>query len=354
MDLETFLIPTAYFNWTVPILSNHQTSTSRELTESYPRCVFQKRKENPPSQPSHDDNDAVNNNNNNTSTITPSTSTSTSTTICHYNRMGFLGSYKHPFGVIWHTIFRPSALVQQALDETYHELNLTPGHYHAIHCRVRHPAHHNKDKYQSPADKEADKNGVLLFEGKTKSKALQTAIHAIQCSQWLTTNHQNDLGRMPTYFYSDSPDLVQAVVDSQKQPITAQQNSSSSSHLQLQQRLGPLAIASQIVTRHPNNNNNRSMMVIAHVAAAAVNSNVNFTAWDYAHTFVDLYLAANAKCVSMGVGRFSYMSAKISGTTCWIRHETPENKAVSERWGMAHMSQEVPKCPSMIMATTQE
>jgi hypothetical protein len=68
------------------------------------------------------------------------------------------------------------SFVQHALNDTYKALQLSPGHYHAIHCRVRHPAHNNKDKCQSPADTEADKNEVLLFKGKTKPKALQTAI----------------------------------------------------------------------------------------------------------------------------------------------------------------------------------
>jgi hypothetical protein len=40
----------------------------------------------------------------------------------------------------------------------------------------------------------------------------------------------------------------------------------------------------------------------------------------YRATFVDLYLAVAARCVTFGVGNFAYLATKISGTTCRIRH----------------------------------
>lgn len=43
------------------------------------------------------------------------------------------------FGNIFWMFFRPSAQVQKDLDAVYKEVNLLPGHYSAVHCRVRHP-----------------------------------------------------------------------------------------------------------------------------------------------------------------------------------------------------------------------
>ena len=42
-----------------------------------------------------------------------------------------------------------------------------------------------RERSQPDADKEADQNGLLSLEGKTKDRGLQTAVHAIQCSTWL-------------------------------------------------------------------------------------------------------------------------------------------------------------------------
>jgi hypothetical protein len=310
MDLETFLMPTTYFNWTLPILPA-RTSTSEKLTKRYPNCFKNKKNKRIGKR------DRI---------------CQTDDSIKH------LGSFKQPFGVIWHSLFRPSPLVQHGLDQTYHELHLIAGHYHAIHCRVRHPAHYNKWKpFASKADKEAELNGLLTFEGKTQDRALQTAVHAIQCSNWLVQQQQNHDGtteeNLPSYFYSDSPELVQAVLDSQTTTTTQTNNS-------LEQDLGQLAMASQIVARRPTADLNNATKIFAHIAGA------NFAAMDYSHTFVDLYLAVNAKCVSMGVGRFSYLAAKISGSKCWTRHESPPGGTASvTRWDMAQMFEEVPQCP---------
>jgi hypothetical protein len=73
MELETFLIPTQYFNCRLPILSN-PTCTSQVLTEKYPKC-FQK-------------------------------DSKKWDRICHNDRIDSIRIYKHPFGVVWHSVFR--------------------------------------------------------------------------------------------------------------------------------------------------------------------------------------------------------------------------------------------------------
>ena len=49
-------------------------------------------------------------------------------------------------------------------------------------------------------------------------------------------------------------------------------------------------------------------------------------------TFVDLYLAMDATCISYGYGNYGYLVAKISNTACLQRHETPQNKQLGMNW----------------------
>jgi hypothetical protein len=72
------------------------------------------------------------------------------------------------------------------------------------------------------------------------------------------------------------------------------------------------------------------------------------------NTFVDLYIASTARCISMGLGRFAYLAAKISSSSlddddlCWTRHiaNGVVGIGVIRQWGMGQiMYKEVPKCP---------
>jgi hypothetical protein len=144
MPLENFLVPNL-FNWTVP---DHRTvSTFGRLKEFY--GIFDK---------------------------TDTTSKIVRSQKFHKNNLRPIPA---PAGVIWYVCFKPSPLVQAELDATYSLLGLVPGRSNAIHLRVRHPAHTNSVKPVT-----ADENG-LTFTGDDKRKAMETAIHAIHCSNWL-------------------------------------------------------------------------------------------------------------------------------------------------------------------------
>jgi hypothetical protein len=61
-------------------------------------------------------------------------------------------------------------------------------------------------------------------------------------------------------------------------------------------------------------------------------------------SFVDLFMAANARCFVLGVGRFADLAAMISGTKCWTTHETTGFK-VQLKWGIRGIFKIVPECP---------
>ena len=278
MDLEHFLVPNL-FNWTVP---NHiNASTPERLIASYPLYKVQR-----------EDSRAFK-------------------IAIHAGKLKtqipMEDKFKENFGIYWYAYFRPSELVQSLIGKTSARLGLVPGHYSAIHCRVRHPAHEdNMDEIT------ADMEG-LVYEGKAKRTAVSTAFHAIQCSNWLTNRSSE-----PAYFYADAEDLVDTVIG--HRPLEDE----------MEKALCKLANQSKVVGRHV-------LHPVAHIET------LNQTVEAYASTFVDLYIAANARCITMGVGRFAKFASRLSGTECVIRHETPKDR-VAGKWGMLEL-QVVPKCP---------
>jgi hypothetical protein len=297
LSLEAFLVP-HLFNWTLP--SPHPNITTPERL----RASFEK---------------SNNNNNNNNNTEDDS-----ARRVILYRFTNQLGNYLHPYGIIWHAYFQLSTVVQQAFDEALATLGVVPGKYDAIHLRLGHPAYRNKKSYNAQVDKDRG----YSFKGINRVRAISTAIHAIDCSKWSVNESFADAKdtTLPVYFYSDSTDLVKTVIaPSSIKPGTKEQEAALS-------KLSNTTFQSNIVGRttgpvvHLENRNNETSLEA------------------YANTFVDLYLAIHARCLTIGVGRFAYMAAKISGTTCWTRHQTP-SREVSSQWGMTRMIQEVPECP---------
>jgi hypothetical protein len=52
----------------------------------------------------------------------------------------------------------------------------------------------------------------------------------------------------------------------------------------------------------------------------------------YVSTFIDLYIAASARCIAFGVGNFGYLAAKISGTNCVVLHEGQRTRGQARMW----------------------
>ena len=239
-----------------------------------------------------------------------------------------LGQYLNPYGVIWHAIFRPSPTVQDSLSETMSSLGLSEGRFDVVHCRLGHPAYRDKTSYDSKTDKDKGYN----FAGVNRVRAISTAMKGIRCSKKLALEHidsskgkDSENTSVPIYFYADSAELVKTIVE----PSSLKPGDDSQKAVL--EELKTLASATKIV--------GRTEVKVAHLDRRSNNTSLDA----FVSTFVDLYVASKARCVSMGVGRFAYMAAKISGTTCWIRHQVPSS-SVGARWGMTIMSREVPKC----------
>ncbi|OEU06638.1 hypothetical protein FRACYDRAFT_254189 [Fragilariopsis cylindrus CCMP1102] len=362
MPLETFLIPPSIdtmnqefksnigtWNWTVPILQN-KTDTAYNVIQNY-ESVFGKKKKKRKNRIGKkekarkvntkesseldtivsnrkrlffDKNEIVrigqsghinirldripyhiDNNKSNTTTTTTTTGP------------GYI-----PFSSYWRLFFQPSIELQHRLDNTYQELNLIKHTnnnnnsrkeddendsknenqnenqlyklivYDAIHCRIRHPAHHNIithemeydlfDKERRIIDMNIDvdvnttiSSSMSLLDWKhQKENAIRTANHAVQCSNWLTSS------------------------------MTSKQ---------------------------------------ADVEAEQAELELVYLLEGYYSTFIDLYIASNARCITMGVGRFAYLASRISSSSsssnsndgskkCVQLHEK-HSEDIMKRWG---------------------
>ena len=214
------------------------------------------------------------------------------------------------WSIIWHALFKPSALLQSALDKLTTTLGLVPGQYDAAHCRVRHPAH-----FRSRNIVQEDLNGAK-FTGTQRESAIQTAIRAIQCTGWISRQKFNysrsKEDKIPLYFYSDAEQLVNSA-SGQNQPMDS-----------LEAKLHNISLEHKVVVHN-------NTVPIAHLDSK------NKSVESYLSTFVDAYIASNARCLAMGVGNFAALSAKMSSNDCLVNHEVIPRKLMN-KWGMSRQS----------------
>jgi hypothetical protein len=204
------------------------------------------------------------------------------------------------FGAIFRMFFRPSQAIQRKLDRIQQELGLVSGKYSAVHCRVRHPkalemgkAHKGKNDHFF-----ADKSG-LPWHGDAKQFAVEHAVHAISCAR----NLLNDL-QEPMYFFADSNDLVHYMAHELANETFVEQNVALLSNASsLDTRALKLVQTSTVVAREVTEEN------------AHIDKQKGRRPPAYYATFLDLLLAASARCVTYGVGYYAYFAAKISGTS---------------------------------------
>jgi len=239
--------------------------------------------------------------------------------------------YRSPFHVVWHILFQPTPAVQKAIDTTMTSLNLIPEKFDAVHCRVTHPAFLGKTSYRSKSLQDVDSQGAFHFEGEVRTKAVEAAIHGIHCANWVATNttviptdESKEKGSI--YFFSDSHDLVRFMV---KDPKEASSQDSDAALV-----LNVTSIQSQVRIV------GRSEAQVAHL----LNSNEDTPLDAFISAFVDIYVASQARCLSLGVGNYAYLSAKIkSGPVCWVRHQSISDD-LAKRWGMVESASEIPNC----------
>lgn len=213
------------------------------------------------------------------------------------------------FGSIFRAFFKPSPGVEQQLNQVYSELNLSPGQYTAVHCRVRHPKAtvHGMVVKGKNAKYPADKTGLPWY-GETKDFAVAVATHAIQCARTLSINSKE-----PIYFMSDSNDLVRYVAHELKDDgfvarnTTLFENDHDAAALQVVKATNIVAREVSLENAHIDKQKGREPKA-------------------YYGTFVDLLLAANARCVTFGIGFYAIFATKISGTECKLLYQ-------EEEWG---------------------
>ena len=226
------------------------------------------------------------------------------------------------FGRIFHLFFRPSPAVQDQVVAVIKDLmpsstsSLSFSSFSAVHCRVRHPkatAGLVKGKNENyPADKSG-----LPWHGETRAFAIATAIHALRCARSLhsSTRQKDDA----IYFFSDSNDLVRFMTRELLDPeyVSANQGALSPSNqssmdaqaLQLVQ-----SIPARLVARDPETEN------------AHIDRQKGRDASAYYGSFVDLYVAMAARCVTYGIGWYAVFAAKVSATDCTMLYQ-------EEAWG---------------------
>jgi hypothetical protein len=222
------------------------------------------------------------------------------------------------FGKIFWIFFRPSPGVQKELDTVFTELDLQPGHYSAVHCRVRHPKAQSKQfsKGKTSAPGGADRVG-LLWEGASRDYAVETAVHALQCGQTILPSPSSNNNKEPIYFYSDSEDLVRFMSDELKDPVFLKANASliESNPVHKAARQVVQSSLSRIVGR-PSSTENLHIDRQGGYEPAA-----------YYGSFVDLLIGAQSRCVTYGVGNYALFASKISGSNCRLQHQ-------EESWGV--------------------
>jgi hypothetical protein len=221
------------------------------------------------------------------------------------------------FGHIFWAFFRPSDPIQNTLQQIYQKYNLRPQHYHAVHCRVRHPKATPKHMYvkgKSNSDP-ADKTGLPWY-GNNKEFAVATATKAIYCARTLMSQKQQQEIE-PLYFFSDSNDLVRYMAhklsDSKFQHYNASllQNATDVAALHA---INGMPATSPLVARDSSEEN------------AHIDRQKGRRPEQYYGTFIDFFLAIHAQCVTYGIGYFAIFAVKISGTSCKLVYQ-------EEEWG---------------------
>jgi hypothetical protein len=145
--------------------------------------------------------------------------------------------------------------------------------------------------------------------GETREFAVETATEALQCAKTLLSDPNE-----PIYFFSDSNDLVRYF---SRELLNA--TFLSKNHTLLKANKIDWAALQEV----------RSSHIVARdvdMENTHLDRQKGRAPPHYYGTFVDLFLAINARCVTFGVGYYAVFAAKISGTKCKLLY-------TEEAWG---------------------
>jgi hypothetical protein len=242
------------------------------------------------------------------------------------------------FGRIFQMFFRPSAGLQQALVDTASRLDLRPFQYSAAHCRVRHPkAIPSKDLSLAKPDTQGKGPGGpdrlgLLWVGAARDYAIETANRAVSCTKQVVPDKIDKQGEL-IYFYSDSEDLVRFMTSD-----IYNQTFLSNNHTLIEE-----SKAIQLAIGIAGSLSDRSL--VGRQVEGEMNLHIDrqkgYATHLYYGSFIDLLIAAKARCIVFGVGNYALFAAKLSNTDCRYRHS-------AEIWGAeaGQIDNIIAPCPS--------
>ena len=229
------------------------------------------------------------------------------------------------FGHLFWAFFKPSPGVLQQFNQVYHDFGLTAGKYSAIHCRVRHPKATPKNVRVVGKSKAhpADKSGLPWY-GSNRDFAIDVATKAAYCARALQEQQPPEQPNEPIYFFSDSNDLVRYMAheltdpEFRKRNATIFENAIDAAALKAIDGIKLVARAGTEENAHIDRQKGRAPPA-------------------YYGTFVDFLLAANARCVTYGIGYYASFAVKISGISCKLVYQ-------EEEWGGREGTKAAPKC----------
>ncbi|KAL7577414.1 hypothetical protein ACA910_004704 [Epithemia clementina (nom. ined.)] len=261
------------------------------------------------------------------------------------------------FGRIFDLFFQPSPAVQAELERVRRDelhlsstsLTMSSSSLDGVHVRVRHPKATPQNVLVKGKNQEytADKSG-LPWSGETRAFAIAMATHALACADTLQPlqqspqlsnqssqrQRQRQRRRRPIYLFSDSNDLVTYFAQQLQDPQYL------AHHAQDFETQPADRAALAWMQSHYNHHNATQPSTTPPILVArnvSTTENVHLDRQKgrppeaYFGTFVDLYLARQATCVTFGIGYYAVFATKLSGTTCKLLYQDDAWSSSSSR-----------------------
>lgn len=146
--------------------------------------------------------------------------------------------------------------------------------------------------------------------------AIEIATKAIKCAKTLKTLAKNSME--PIYFFSDSNDLVNY--------MAFQVQNASQFKTKLGSEISNISNIELDAMKVTYDANIVARKDVSFMENAHIDKQKGRDAPAYYGTFVDLFLAIYARCITFGVGNYALLAIKISGTSCKLLYE-------EEAWG---------------------
>lgn len=245
------------------------------------------------------------------------------------------------FDKLWNFAFKPSEYVEKILNKFWNAH--PPGKYCASHIRLLHPSFYDYKK-SNVIDWKEDQD--LPWTDETMKVTIPPTIHALRCAMAVQdsniTNHSHPHRHVNTsstttgiYLFSDWITMLH-----QLQELVHKQKNNHSYHVSAVEKHN--VTLTQWVTEKMKHIHLLDNILLEHSEVAHLKT-PNQTLQAYASSFIDIYIAAGAKCLSYGLGRFGYLASLIGGHSCLNRHQHPTDYMM-KRWNMWESVKGAPMC----------